>query len=88
MESAESRISEFVHFSFPPVEDGEAYPATRSLLESGVIDSMGVLTVVSWLEEEFGIMVEDEEVVPENLDSIASLARYVARKQLEAGLAG
>nr|WP_255703406.1 phosphopantetheine-binding protein [Lysobacter sp. GX 14042] len=58
------------------------------MLETGVIDSMGVLTVVSWLEEEFGIVVEDEEVVPENLDSIASLAGYVARKQLEAGLAG
>ena len=45
-----------------------------------VIDSMGVLNLVSFLQERFGITVEDDEVVPSNLDTIDNLVAYVARK--------
>lgn len=45
-----------------------------------VIDSMGVLNLVSYLQERFGITVEDDEVNPENLDTIDNLVAYVARK--------
>lgn len=51
-----------------------------SLLDSGIIDSTGVLELVAFLEETYSINVEDEELVPENLDSIASVARYVSSK--------
>ena len=45
-----------------------------------VIDSMGVLELVAYLQDRFKITVEDEEVMPSNLDTINNLAVYVARK--------
>ena len=57
-----------------------------SFLDSGIIDSTGVLELVDFLEEEFGIEVEDSELVPENLDSISKLFRYLESKGItEAG---
>lgn len=52
----------------------------ESLIESGVIDSTGVLELVTFIEERFGIKVEDEELVPENLDSIKNLIDFLHRK--------
>ena len=52
-----------------------------SFLEHGIVDSTGVLELVLYVEESFGIMVDDDELLPENFDSISSLAQYVARKQ-------
>ena len=45
-----------------------------------VIDSMGVIALVAYLQEHFGITVEDDEVIPSNLDTIQNLVTYVARK--------
>jgi len=52
----------------------------QSLLESGVIDSTGVLEVIAFLEQTFGISIADDEIVPENLDSINNMTRYLASK--------
>ena len=51
-----------------------------SFLDEGIIDSTGILELVSFLEEEFDISVEDEEVLPENLDSIKNVVAYLERK--------
>jgi acyl carrier protein len=51
-----------------------------SFLESGIIDSTGMLELVSFLEERFGIRVEDEEFVPDNLDSLQNLSVFIGRK--------
>ena len=51
-----------------------------SLLELGIIDSTGVLELVSFLEQKYGFTIQDEELVPENLDSIDRLVRFVTRK--------
>ena len=51
-----------------------------SLLGTGVLDSTGILEVVAHLEETYDIQVEDEEIVPENFDSLVALGRYVAGK--------
>lgn len=51
-----------------------------SLLDQGVIDSTGVLEVVGFLEQEFGVQVADDEMVPDNLDSISRITAYVERK--------
>ncbi|MCS6897855.1 MAG: acyl carrier protein, partial [Nitrospira sp.] len=51
-----------------------------SFLESGLIDSTGVLELVAFLEEKFGIKVEDEDLIPANLDSINALIRFVEAK--------
>jgi acyl carrier protein len=52
-----------------------------SFLEEGIVDSTGVLELVMFAEETSGITVEDEEIVPENFDSVAGLARYARSKQ-------
>lgn len=51
-----------------------------SFLENGVIDSMGVLELVAFLQERYGITVENEELIPNNLDTLERLTAYVTRK--------
>ena len=51
-----------------------------SLLDLGIIDSTGVLEVITFLEEAFGIEVADDELIPENLESIGRIASFVERK--------
>jgi len=57
------------------------YADTDSFLENGVIDSMNVIELVLFLEQEFGIQVADHEIVPDNFDSIAQLTAFVQSKQ-------
>ncbi|MCK4538375.1 MAG: acyl carrier protein [Candidatus Krumholzibacteria bacterium] len=52
-----------------------------SFLESGIIDSTGVLEVVGFIEDEFDIEVLDEELVPDNFDSLSKLVTYITKKQ-------
>jgi len=74
-----SRVRAFITGNFYlPDRDGLADGA--SLLEAGVVDSTGVLEIIGFLQSAFGILVEDDEIVPENLDSIDRLTDYVARK--------
>jgi len=51
-----------------------------SLLERGIIDSTGVLELVAFVEQSYSVRVEDDELLPENLDSINRLARFLDRK--------
>lgn len=76
----EAQVRAFLAEHFPS-PDGAAVPADASLFETGVLDSMGVLTLVTWLEETFGFTVEDDEVLPENIDGIDRLVAYIGRKQ-------
>ena len=51
-----------------------------SFLEKGIIDSTGILELVAFIEDEFKIQVRDEELVPDNFDSVSKLAGYVTTK--------
>ena len=51
-----------------------------SFLDQGIIDSTGVLELVEWLEDTFDITVDDDELIPENLDSVNQLAAFIAGK--------
>ena len=53
----------------------------ESLVESGVVDSTGILELIEFLESRFGIEVSEPETVPDNLDSVANLTRFVEEKQ-------
>jgi acyl carrier protein len=53
---------------------------STSLLEKGIIDSTGVLELISFVQDHFDIKIEDSEVVPANLDSIQNLVRYISAK--------
>jgi acyl carrier protein len=74
------QIRNFVIESFLMGDASSMLPDQDSFLESGTIDSTGVLEVVTWLEETFNIKVADTDLIPENLDSVHNLAKYVQRK--------
>lgn len=54
---------------------------SQSLLDTGVMDSTGVMELVLFLEEKYGFRVQDTELTPENLDSIEKIASFVSRKR-------
>jgi acyl carrier protein len=68
------------------VAEPEALADDASLLEAGIIDSTGVLEVVAFLEEKFGVEVADDDLTPENLDTVDRLVEFVERRM--AGTAG
>lgn len=79
MSETKSKIKEFIIENFLFGEANGLQDET-SFLEEGIIDSTGVLELVTFLEEDFGIQVADEELIPENLDSINNVAAYLERK--------
>ncbi len=81
MSTAVDAIRAFIFENFLFDADDDGLQNDESFLDKGIIDSTGVLELVEWLEDEFGIPVEDEELVPENLDSVNQLAAFIARKQ-------
>lgn len=74
------QVRSFVRTNFY-VPDGVALADDSSLLAQGIIDSTGVLELVTYIEEAFGISVGDSEMVPQNLDSVDGIAGYVAQKR-------
>jgi len=79
MELSDS-IRQFIIENFLFEED-ENLKEDTSFLEGGIIDSTGILELVTFLEETFDITVEDEELIPENLDSIGNVVNYLQKKQ-------
>jgi acyl carrier protein len=73
-------VRRFIGENFMFREEVQALPENASLLEAGIIDSTGVLELVCFLESTFGIEITDEEMLPENLDSLAAIGSYVKRK--------
>jgi len=74
-----SKVREFVVENFL-FGDGEVLKEDTSFMEDGIIDSTGILELVFFLEETFGINIEDDELVPENMDSLQNIAQFVDRK--------
>jgi acyl carrier protein len=77
------KVRAFVTTNFY-VPDPASLTNDASLLDQGIIDSTGVLEVIGFLEETFGISVDDRDILPENLDSIERIAGFVARKKTAA----
>lgn len=80
IQTVSDRIRDFVLGKFPlarkrGIKDRDA------LLESGIIDSMGVLEIVAFLENEFGLHISDEELVPENFKNIEQLTAFVNERR-------
>ena len=75
------QIIAFVIENFLMGDAGAMLKDDESFLETGTIDSTGVLEVVTFLESQFAITVEDRDFVPENLDSVNYLVKYVLRRK-------
>jgi acyl carrier protein len=72
-------VRQFIIDNFLFGEETEI-PASASFLEEGIIDSTGVLELIGFLEETYEINVEDEELTPENLDSLNNIVDFLQRK--------
>lgn len=81
MADYENDIRHFIVENFLFGKEDEPLTATESLLDRGVIDSTGVLELVGFLESTYGITIQDDELVPENLDSIERLVAFVRTKK-------
>ncbi len=79
--SVEAKVRGYILENFLFTDDQSALDGSVSLLENGTMDSTGVLEVINFLEEEFGISVADEEMIPENLESVDNIVAFVARKK-------
>ena len=77
----EEKLRTFIQNNFLLGDKNRAIKKDESFLQNGIIDSTGVLELVNFIEETYKIKVEDEELVPENLDSIQNLIAYIQRKQ-------
>lgn len=77
--SVEAKIRAYIAENFL-FGDSAQLGVGESFLDKGIIDSTGILEIVMFLEEQFGIKVADSEMLPENLDSIGNIVRFIARK--------
>jgi len=75
-----STIRQFIREKFVFSSLDTSFDDQASFMETGLVDSTGVLEIIQFIEETFGISVADEELIPENLDSVENLANFVGRK--------
>jgi acyl carrier protein len=78
-QTVNSRIREFVLATFPLARK-RGVKDSDHLLDNGIVDSMGVLELVEFLQQEFCLQVSDEELLPENFQSIQQVASFVRAK--------
>ena len=76
----EETIRVFVSERFKATIGKTAIGSDTPLFSSGIVDSFGVLELIAFLEQTYGITVADEEIVPENLDSIDNMTSYLSTK--------
>lgn len=76
----EEKVAAYIADNIIFSKKGFPYSEDASLLENGIIDSMNVLELVMFVEEQFGLQVDDSEIVPENFDSIQKIGAYILRK--------
>ena len=76
----EEEIKGFIVGSFIFDDNSEQFDNNQSFLESGIIDSTGILELVSFIEEHYSITVEDEDLIPDNLDSVNNVVNFINRK--------
>jgi acyl carrier protein len=85
MNSTQQEIRTFIIDNFMFGQAPDALGDHQSFLETGVIDSTGVLELIAFLEQQYEISVDDHEVIPANLDSVAQLVAFIDRKRAAQG---
>lgn len=77
MDTISTQIREYISQNLLFTDDGFDLSDDASFLEEGVIDSVGVMDLVMFVEERFGINVPDQDITPDNFDSVAKLSNYI-----------
>lgn len=81
MDKVASQIRAYIAQNILFSGDSYPYPDEASFLDEGIVDSMNVLELVSFVEGTFDIKVNDHDIVPANFDSVSSLAAYIQSRQ-------
>jgi acyl carrier protein len=79
--SVEAAIRAFIGETFPLGEDVATLAADASLLDAGILDSTAVLELVDFVETRFGVTVGDDDLLPENFDTIEALGAFVEERR-------
>lgn len=82
MSSIQTQVEQFIRTNF--FYEGDRLDPHASFIETGVIDSTGVLELVAFLEEKFGIKIGNDEITLENLGCLAQIEAFVSKKQTHA----
>ncbi|MCP4706476.1 MAG: acyl carrier protein [candidate division Zixibacteria bacterium] len=78
--TARSDLKEFIIDSFMFGQKEQTFSDSDSFMERGIVDSTGILELTSFVEEKYKFEIEDDEMIPENLDSIDNLIKYITKK--------
>ena len=78
--SIEEKVRGYILDNFLFTDDQSALSSEDSFMEKGLIDSTGILEVIYFLEDEFNVQVEGDEMIPENLDSVNNVVAFVEKK--------
>lgn len=74
-------LKEFITKNFLPSAGLESFDDEDSFMEKGIFDSTGILELLEFIEEKFDISVNDEEIIPDNLDSLSKMTSFIHKKQ-------
>ena len=77
----QKKVKVYILENYLFTSDESALGLDESLLDRGIVDSTGMLEIIMYIEEQFGIAVADDEMLPDNLDSVSRIAGFIARKQ-------
>jgi acyl carrier protein len=80
--SEETSIRNYILENYLFTDDQSALNNEDSFLEKGVLDSTGILEVIYFLEETFDVKIDDDEMIPENLDSVNNIVAFIGRKKV------
>ncbi len=75
-------VKEFIIMNFNYSINKDSLNDDSSFIDNGIIDSTGVLELIDFIEEKFKIIIENDEVIPENLDSINNIVKYIKSKNI------
>ena len=73
-------LKQFITEEFVPDGDPNELKENQSLLESGIIDSFGIMKLLAFIEQKFQLKVSDEELIPENFETLSTIAKLISQK--------
>ena len=76
----EAQIKDYIASNLLFSDNGFQYPDDVSFLDEGIVDSVGVMELVAFVEDKFKLKIDDMDVIPDNFDSVTKLAAFIRRK--------
>ena len=83
MADTKTQLRNYIVENFLFGDTDTEFTDSDSFMDKGIIDSTGILEVITFIEENYDIKIEDDEILPENLDSIDNLTNFISRKVKE-----